>query len=284
MKHEDLDKTQYMSPADGQLLQRNSRQRSLSDTQKLPPLAGDLGIKPPFPQKETIESGVRELRPVKYRAKDKRKKSKPFLTAKRKKGLLLGIGFAAALFAGFLLTGYSQDRSAAQLQDRQQQEQQLRDKEKQLAEQEAALQARRQELEQQKKELLERQSVLEEQSNRAKGRNEQLAEDTPSTILGKFADKVTGKEAERQKQMEENKQQSMQSDNDAAAIKKSIEEAQQMIDEVNSNMNKVASLKQEAGQLKEKAAAAYEENKGIIDQALYYAQTGVGMLEGWLSR
>lgn len=280
MKHEDLDKTQYMNPDDRQRLQNGSRQSCISDTQEMPPLA----IKPPFPQRRAAERGVRELRPEKFGARHEPKKPKSCFTARRKKVLLLGIGFMVALCIGFMFAGYSQSRSAGQLQARQQQEQQLKEKEKELADQEAALQKRRQELEQQKQELQEQQRMLEEQSGRAKGRNEQIAASTPDTMLGKLVDKMTGKEAERQKQMEQNQQQSIQSDADAAAVRNSIEEAQKMLDEVNSNIDKAAAMKQEVSQLKEKAAAAYEENKGVIDQAFSYVQTGAGMLENWLSR
>lgn len=287
MRQEELDKTQYMSPEAVQMLQNGSRRRRMSDTQELPPAGEGLGIKPPFPQKGTASGKIRELCPEKYGsggARGSRKKRQTILTAKRKKLLLLGAGFAAALFIGFMLAGYSQERTAGQMQDRQQQEQQLREQEKQLADQEAELQARRRELERQKQELQQRQSLLEEQSGRAKGRNEQIAESEPGTMLGKLVDKVTGKEAERQKQLEANNQQSAQSDTEAAVVRKSIEEAQQMLDEVNRNMEKVASMKQEAGRLKEQAAAAYEENKGIMEQALRYAGAGADMLEGWLSR
>lgn len=287
MKHDDLDKTQYMSPDDIQQLQNGSRQRRMSDTQEMLPMNEGTDIRPPFPQGTTAPGGVRELQPEKYGAgglSGNLRKKKKFLNAKRKKALLLGGGFAVALFIGFMLAGYSQDRSAEQLQARQQQEQNLKDKEKQLADQETDLKARRQELEQQKQELQERQRVLEEQSSRAKGRNEQIAENTPGTTLGKLVDKVTGKEAERQQQIAQNKQQSAQSDTDAAEVKRSIEEAQQMLDEVNSNIDKIASMKREANQLREKAAATYEENKGVIDQVVNYARIGVGMLESWLSR
>ena len=48
-------------------------------------------------------------------------------------------------------------------------------------------------------------------------------------------------------------------------------------------LDSVEAMKTEAGQLKDKAAAAYEENKGVINQAIHYAKVGAGLLEGWLS-
>ena len=131
--------------------------------------------------------------------------------------------------------------------------------------------------------MQEQQRQLEEQSSRAKGRNEQLGDSAPGSALGRLVDKVTGKEAERQRQIEQNKQQSAESDTQAADVRKSIDEAQKMIDDVNDKLDSVAAMKQEASQLKDKAAAAYAENKGTIDEAIRYAKIGAGMLESLLS-
>ncbi len=280
MKNEDLEKTQYMSPKDMVAL-KTGKKPKLSDTQELPALGDDLGIKPPFPQAGQAVGKVRELPPDGKKPKAEEQKKK-FLTPKRKRAMMLGVGFAAALLIGFMIAGYNQDKSEAQ-HARQVQEQQMKDKEKQIAEQETDLKARRAELEKQKKELQERQRQLEEQSSRAKGRNEQMGDSAPSSTIGKIIDKVTGKEADRRQKVEQNKQQSAQSDTAAADVGKSIEDAQRMLDEVNSKLDSVESMKAEASQLKDKAAAAYEENKGVINQAIHYARVGAGLLEGWLS-
>ncbi|SFT84661.1 hypothetical protein SAMN02910356_02398 [Selenomonas sp. GACV-9] len=280
MKNEDLEKTQYMRPGDVEQV-KSARRPSLSDTQELPPVDDELGIKPAFPQGRT-GSNVRELSRDDREPEEAKAKPKKFLTAGRKKALCLMGGFAAALFIGFMIAGYSQNQSDKQ-QTRQVQEQQLKDKEQKLAGQEADLKARREQLEKQKKDLQEQQRQLEEQSSRAKGRNEQLGDSAPGSPLGKLVDKVTGKEAERQRQMEQNKQQSAESDTQAADVRKSIDEAQKMLDDVNAKLDSVAAMKQEASQLKERAAAAYEENKGTIDEAIRYAKIGAGMLEGLLS-
>lgn len=84
--------------------------------------------------------------------------------------------------------------------------------------------------------------------------------------------------------MQQNKQQSAQADTDVASVKDSLSEAQQMLDDVNSKLDSVSSMKQEAGQIKAKAETAYAENKGIVDQAVYYAKVGAGMLQGLLSQ
>lgn len=280
MKNEDLDKTQYMRPEDMEPV-KAARQPGLSDTQELPPVDDALGIKPAFPQGRP-GGNVRELARDGSGHEEGKAKPKKFLTAGRKKALCLAGGFAAALFIGFMIAGYSQDHSDKQ-QARQVQEQQLKDKEQKLAGQEADLKARREQLEKQKKDLQEQQRQLEEQSSRAKGRNEQLGDSAPGSALGRLVDKVTGKEAERQRQIEQNKQQSAESDTQAADVRKSIDEAQKMIDDVNDKLDSVAAMKQEASQLKDKAAAAYAENKGTIDEAIRYAKIGAGMLESLLS-
>lgn len=279
MKNEELEKTQYMSPEDVEKLKSGKKPR-LSDTQEMPALGDELGIKPPFPKGSQPAGKVRELSPNDKKTGEKGKKK--FLTPKRKRAMMLGVGFAAALFIGFMIAGYNQDQSETQ-HARQLQEQQMKDKEKKIAEQETDLRARRAELEKQKKDLQERQRQLEEQSSRAKGRNEQLSDSEPESAIGRIIDKVTGKEADRKQKVQQNKQQSAQNDTDAAEVGRSVEEAQRMLDEVNSKLDSVESMKAEASQLREKAAAAYAENKGVIDQAMHYAKVGAGLLEGWLS-
>ena len=101
-------------------------------------------------------------------------------------------------------------------------------------------------------------------------------------MLGKLVDKGTGKNAERAQKRQANNETSSQADADAAAVKRSINDAQNMLDDVNSKLDNVTAMKNEASQLKDKAAAAYAENKGTIDKAVYYAKTGADMLVDWL--
>lgn len=278
MKQDHLENTQIMKSADTEQDRRAGRTASLSDTQSMPPVREEtIGIKPPFPQKgAAARTGtVRELSPEKQTPA----KKKSWLTPKRKKALLLGGGFLAALFIGFMIAGYSQQQSLSK-----QQEQQLQDRQRQLADQETDLKARRAQLEQQKKELQERQRQLESEASRAQGRNEQLRDSAPGSALGRLVDKVTGRESKRNRQVSENDQKSSQAAGDASAVGKSVEEAQSMLDDVNAKLDQVTSMKQEAAQLKDKAVNAYDANKGMIDQAVYYAKVGAGMLENWLSR
>ena len=280
MQKEDLDKTRYMSPEE---IKKVSG-KHLTDTQEMPAIKNltvNDNIKEPFPptNEEQFTSGVRELAPQSVDENNKTNYSKKkFFTPKRKKAACLAAGFLAALLIGFMLAGYSQDKENKNAAT----QQQFMQKELELAEKEKDLQARRKELEQQKKELQAKEQDLTEKSNRAKGRNEQLDDSKPSSMLGKLVDKVTGKNAERAQKRQANNETSSQADADAAAVKRSINDAQSMLDDVNSKLDNVTAMKKEASQLKDKAAAAYAENKGTIDKAVYYAKTGADMLVDWL--
>lgn len=280
MQKEDLDKTRYMSPEEI----KKVFGKHLTDTQEMPAIKNltvNDNIKEPFPptNEDQFTSGVRELAPQSVDENNKTNYSKKkFFTPKRKKAACLAAGFLAALLIGFMLAGYSQDKENKNAAT----QQQFMQKELELTEKEKDLQARRKELEQQKKELQAKEQDLTEKSNRAKGRNEQLDDSKPSSMLGKLVDKVTGKNAERAQKRQANNETSSQADADAAAVKSSINDAQNMLDDVNSKLDNVTAMKNEASQLKDKAAAAYAENKGTIDKAVYYAKTGADMLVDWL--
>ena len=280
MQKEDLDKTRYMSPEEIKKVSGNH----LADTQEMPAIKNltvNDNIKEPFPptNEDQFTSGVRELAPQSAAENNKTNYSKKkFFTPKRKRAACLATGFLAALLIGFMLAGYSQDKENKNAAT----QQQFMQKELELAEKEKDLQARRKELEQQKKELQAKEQDLTEKSNRAKGRNEQLDDSEPISMLGKLVDKVTGKNAERVQKRQANNETSSQADADAAAVKRSINDAQNMLDDVNSKLDNVTAMKNEASQLKDKAAAAYAENKGTIDKAVYYAKTGADMLVDWL--
>ena len=281
----DLDKTQLM-PSMGEPVQRSAEERKF-DTQPLPRVGGTEEIQPPFPhQNEEMGSrSVRELPPEKLPPhKEKPPVKKGFFTAGKKRGLLLAACFSAALLGGFMLAGYSQDKSEAKQNQQQLERQQMQAKEKKLADQEADLKARRQELERQKKELQAREKELEDKSSRAKGRNEEIESNAPGSSLGKLVDKVTGKEAKRKEQLQENEKISAQADSDVAKLKQSIAEAQSMLDDVDAKLDTVADMQQEASRIKAKAESAYAENKDVIDKAVYYARTGADFLSKWFTQ
>lgn len=271
MKQDDLEKTQLLRPVDDS--------ERLYDTKPLPRI--EEGAEAPTARQRS----VRELPPQEILPpRQEMKKKTGFFTTGRKRALLLGAGFAAALAIGFMLAGYSQEQSAERQNQQKLEQQQMKDREQKLASQEAELKAQRETLERQKQELQARERELEDRSSRAKGRNEAIKEEASGSALGKLVDKVTGKEAQREAQVKENKDISAQADSDVAKLKQSIAEAQAMLDDVDAKLGTVAEMQQEAGRIKAKAESAYAENKDIIDKAVYYARTGADFLSKWLTQ
>lgn len=282
----DLDKTQLM-PSMNEQGQRSEEERKF-DTQPLPRVGDTEEIQPPFPQQagENFTMGarsVRELPPERIPPRHSQKEKPGFFTAGKKRGLLLAACFGVALLGGFMLAGYSQDQSEAKQNQHKIEQQQMQAREQKLADQEADLKARRQELERQKKELQARERELEDKSSRAKGRNEEINNNAPDSTLGKLVDKVTGKEAKRKEQLQENERVSAQADSDVAKLKQSIAEAQSMLDDVDAKLDTVAEMQQEASKIKAKAESAYAENKDVIDRAVYYARTGADFIAKWIA-
>ena len=90
---------------------------------------------------------------------------------------------------------------------------------------------------------------------------------------------MTGKEKERKEALEENKRQSAQLDDEAASVKQSIAQAQAMLEDLDQRIDDVQAMKREAEGLRSKVQSAYEENRGTIDQVIYYVQQGADMLQ-----
>ena len=259
----------------GQEDQRQEEQR-LEDTQSLPPVQEDGEmIQPPFPQQG------RSARELDRLPLEREKKT----TAKHsgKRVLLLLAVFLFALFCGFLLAGYAREHSQAE-ETRIQQAQALRQKQQALEAEENSLLQKRKQLEQERQELEKRRQELAQEFQRAQGRNDQLAAEAPDSTFGQLLDKVTGKEKERQEAIQKNKQQQAQAVSDADSIDQSIADAQAMLEDVNSKLETVAAMKREADQMKAKVEAAYEENKDVIDTALYYASDGLKLMDGLLQK
>lgn len=247
----------------------------LDDTQSLPPLTDaaeqEESIQQPFPQQN---DDVRQLQP----ALDRESGQGGWLTPRRKKAILLCAGFLIALFAGFAIAGYRQDQADLAANERQYQAQEMKDRQQKLDQQEKDLQQKRQQLEQQKKELEQQKRSLQQDSDRLAGRQEQMAaDDASSSTVQKLLDKVTGKEADRQKAAQSAQQQQSQNTSSTDAVNQSLADAQSMLDDVNAKLSDVETMKNEAGKMKEKAANAYDENKDVIDTALYYVKAGASM-------
>ena len=278
LHHEDaLEKTQFMGS------HAENQSTRLQDTQPVPRMedvsAKSGAIQPPL--SSTRSPGVRELKPISQKPD---KKSGKKLTSRRKKVLMLTGGFIFALLCGFFVSGYYHDRQQAADNDRLHQTQQMEQKSRNLQQQEQSLREQRDKLEQEKKALEEKQKNLQSQADRAAGRNEQINADSAGSAVSKIWDTVTGKNQQRQQTSKENEAKSTQASNDASAVGKSIDEAQAMINDVDSRIRDLDEMKQQAQQVKDVASSAYAEHAGTIDQAVYYISEGASYLKGLLSK
>lgn len=267
MRQEELEKTQRLeqhplkeSPPD--------KQKKLEDTQSL--------SLPPFPPRE---HRVRELDRLEMesaaRVHDGKRRG-------GKRVLLLAAGFLGMLFLGFFLAGYVADRSEQAENERRHQLQMLQTRQQQLAAQAEELQQERQKLQAEKKQLEKRRQELAGETGRLDGIHEKMQEENPSSPVGKFFDKISGKEKERGQAMEENRRQRQQAARDADSVDLSIAEAQELLDDVNAKLDTLASMKQEADNMKQQMESAYAENKDVIDAVASYAMEGAKMLRYFL--
>lgn len=285
----DAEKTQ-LNDAAGARAGSADKTARLDDTQSLPHVTdasnsgNEAPIQQPFPQQgeeqgQADVNDVRELSPDKALQNKAKEKDKKWLTRKRKKAILLGVGFLIAVFIGFVLAGYRQDQADLQNNERQHQEQQMQARQQQLDAQEGDLQKQRQALEKKKKELEQQQRDLERQQGRLEGRGQAMQESADGESgVQKFLDKVTGQADKKKQAAAENQQQSADAAATAADVQQSINDAQQKLDDVQQKLDDVQSLKDEAGKVKDKAASTYAENKDTIDTVISYAKEGASLL------
>ena len=267
MRQEELEKTQRLeqpslkeSPED--------KQKKLEDTQSL--------SLPPF---QPREHRVRELERLDLEPASSAREGK---RSGGKKVLLLAAGFLGMLFLGFFLAGYVADRSEQAENERRHQMQLLQTRQKQLAAQAEELQQERQKLQSEKNQLEKRKQELAGEKSRLDGIHEKMQEENHSSPVGKFFDKLSGKEKERSQAMEENRRQRQQAARDADSVDQSIAEAQELLDDVNAKLDTLASMKQEADNMKQQMESAYAENKDVIDAVASYAIEGAKILRYFL--
>lgn len=278
MKQQNLDETRYMRPDEVKRFQQKNTS-TLEDTQSLPPHDEAEGIQQPFPQQA---GRVRELAPNPAPAEEKERTHR-FFPVKRKKLLLLFGGFFLAVLLGFAAAGYHQD-SVDKEQDLRLRQEQLADREKKLDGQESDLQKRRQEVEAQKRSLEERQQELERQAERIQGKADALADEKPSSAIGKLIDKVSGKAGKREQATAEAKEQGAATASEAESVHRSIADAQTVLNELDKKIDTVHAMKQDVDKVKAQAQSAYAENRDVIDRAVAYAKKGMALLEAYLSQ
>ncbi len=269
MQKNNLDETQFMPKSENGVVKPKENTQSIpriDDTDRMPR------------EQMARKGSVRELKPVHTQrgSQEKLKKGK----ARKKKILLVG-GFILALLCGFILAGYYHDQQQATENQKLQQAAQMDQKTKSLQQQSQSLTEQKKQLEREKRELEEKRQDLQAQAERLNGRNEQMAEDSNSrSTVTKILDKVTGKEKEREQAAGDNAAQGAQASQDAASLGKSIDDAQAMINDVDSKLDDLGQMKQQAGKMKDAAESAYNEHFGTIQQALYYASEGIDLIRG----
>jgi len=256
----------------------------LDDTQSIPAVDDELEGTQQHPRRRV---GVRELPPIPTQqngtsqqmntSEAPNSKTPSFWTKSRKRTAILAGGFVFALLLGFILAGYTQQSAERAENERMHQEQQLQDKQAQLDRDTKALEEKKAQLEQEKRDLERQKQQAAETAARAQGRNEQIESDK-SSGLGKLLDKVTGKEKKQQEAQAANNAEATAAQTDAANIDQSIENAQQMLDDVNAKLDAAKAVQQDASAALEKAQTAYDENRDTIDTVVSYAKTGAQML------
>lgn len=273
MQKNNLDETQFMSKAE------DKADKPKENTQSIPRI-DDTRI---MPREQAARKGaVRELKPIRTQRDGKEHLDK---SRSKKKAILLVGGFVAALLTGFILAGYYHDHQQAAENQRLQQAAQLDQQTKSIQHQSQSLTEQKKQLEKEKRDLEEKQQALQAQAERMNGRNDQMTEDSKSSsAVSKILDKVTGKEKERQQAASDNAAKGAEASQQAASIGKSIDDAQAMINEVDSKLDDLNQMRQQAGKVKEAAESAYNEHAGTIEQALYYASQGVDFVRGFFSK
>jgi hypothetical protein len=267
MKDKELEKTVLM---DG-----TEEKSGLQDTKSIPRVTNTAG---PMQQEKMIRRGsVRELAPV--RKQEETGPQKAYIKKrKRRKAIFLTAGFLVALLSGFILAGYYHDRQQATENQHMQQAAQIQQQANELTQQ-------RQQLEQEKLELEQKRQALQSAAGHIAGKNTQIEEENQSaSMASKLLDKVTGKEKERQRSIQDNAAQETRNNNDAAALNVSINDAQAMINDVDSKLGELDQVRQQANRVKQAAASAYNENANTIGQILYYASEGMDFVRGLLSK
>lgn len=263
---------------------QNRANGGMSNTQPLPRVSEDTeyNIQQPFPQVQ--QSTVRELPPEPPQPpRGGGKNSGGWFTTGQKRGLILLVFFVVALFVGFALAGYSEEKDSAAKQAKLAQKQEMLQQEQDIKAREQELKERKIKLEQQKKELEAREHELKEAQKVAKAKNETLEGEKSDNVLGKALDKVTGKDAERKQKQAANAAESAKADDDIAKVKQSIADAQSMLDEVDQGLDKVQSMKNDVAQVKGRLEATYQENKGTIDTVVSYVKTGIELVRGLMN-
>ncbi len=207
--------------------------------------------------------------------------SSSLLGALKLRWIILGLVFVLAAGTGVFAAIFLRDKAEQIQNDRIQQEMIFARQEESLKRQEEALREQRKALEAEKRALEKRQRELEAQAERAAGLGEQMEEAERSrSSTTRIWEGITGRDAERKRQQQENEEVRDRSRRDAEEINRSIDEAAETLKKLNEKMAELEEMREKAMEMKDKAMKAYEENEETIHKMMSFFKSAVEFLGG----
>lgn len=194
---------------------------------------------------------------------------------KGRKALVLFCAFVAALCVGLLVSGYMSDKNDRAADAKKQQalsQQQVQQSESQRKD----LQQRKSQLAQQLMDLEAQQKKAQSEADRLQGKNEQIGKESKDKSgLEKLAEQVTGRDAQKKQDAAETDKQQKSAQAKVEELQRSIQSAKAAYEDVNEKLQEAEDMRQKAVRTKEELEKAYSENKGTVDQLLYYVDKGI---------
>lgn len=193
---------------------------------------------------------------------------------------LLAAGFLGAAFLGAAVSGYlseQQAKKAALDNQHLTASQQLQEADSQ----QAGLSQRRTELEAQYEQLLAQQKEAQSLADKLQGQQlqqEKAQED--KSAAGKVLEKITGDAGRQKQQAADTAGQAAEAKQKLQTLNQSVQAASAAIDEVDAQLGRLESMRQQAKAVKADVDRAYSENKDMIDTVLHYAALGFDTFKG----
>lgn len=202
----------------------------------------------------------------------------------RGKMIVLGVaGFVVAAFFGAVLSGYmSEQQTQKDALDNQQQQaaRQLQDADSQQRD----LEQQKSDLEAKYQELLAQQKKAQSAADRLQGQQEQQNQTSQDkSAAGKVLDKITGEAGKEKQQAAQTASQVAEARQKLQDINAAVETAGAAIDEVNTQLDNLENIRQQAQSVKENVDRTYAENKDLVDNIVHYAALGLDGLKKLLA-
>ena len=203
-------------------------------------------------------------------------------TGKKKMTAVLVLGFVAAVLLGATLSGYMTEQQAKKtaLADQQQAARQLQE----VDSQKQSLAQQKADLEEKYQQLLSQQKEAQSLADKLKGQQEQQAKASQDkSAAGKIVDKVTGDADKQKKEAAATEAKASQAQQRLEDLSQSVQAAGAAIDEINTQMDNLDAMRQQAQSVKDDVSRAYNENKDVVDSLLHYAALGLESFKGLLA-